>query len=223
MLLHRYTARSVDVAIPPFSIRVEIRGTGPGSEIWQTGYWGNTNLTTYTQSTLDALTLNLAGYATTWWNLIKSTIYTSYSFNEVRTYYYETNGRTADVASIAVNTPNPGTNASALAPIDTAMVCSLRTAKPGRSHRGRMYIPYHGATQPTGLVVASAATTYNNSTAAMLSAVNTGTALDVVVVSPTLGDSTKVTSTTMDLKPDVQRRRVNRLAGGTPAVSVVTA
>jgi hypothetical protein len=207
--------------IPPFVVRTEIRGTSPGGEIWQTGLWFDLLGVPFTPTDLGNFLGNYAPTVTTWWNAIKSTIYNSFALTEIRGYYYATSGVHADFANVALLTANPGTQSSAGSPIDTSLVMSLRSARVGSSHRGRMYVPHHATVQPTGLQITSAVTTYVNATRAMLAAANLATGTVASVVSATLATVDHVVSVSADLKPDVQRRRQNRLNGGVPVSAVV--
>jgi len=209
------------VAIPPFTIRSEIRGTSPGGEIWQTGFWCNTNLVSVDPTLLNNYLVIIAPYVVTWWNAIKAQIFTSFTFNEVRAYYYESNGTSADFANAALVTPNPGTFATNGNPIDTCLVQSLRTERVGSRHRGRMYVPLHSTVLNTGLIQSATATTYVTATAAMFTSINANTGYTVSVMSAANADTDPVISVTSDLKPDVQRRRQNRLTGGVPVSHVV--
>jgi len=206
------------VPIPGQVVRYEIRGSGPGSEIWQTGWYGFTATPFTTQSDLDTDVAAVSAFVTTWWTAIKGFIYPTYSLTELRGYYYPGGGDTAEFASSHVYTPAPGTLSGNGSPVDTCLVQSLRTTTVGASHRGRMYAPMHSLILSSGLVQSTTATTYCNATAALLNATTT----EACVVSRVLGTQQPVTMVGVDLKPDVQRRRQNRLAGGTPATASVT-
>lgn len=204
--------------IPAQSIRYVIRGTGPGNEIWQTGWWGFVTPAFTTQADLQADVTQVFPLVATWWNAIKGFIYPTYALTELREYYYSGGSDTAEFAAAHVYTPVVGTQAGNGSPIDTCLVQSLRTDFVGQSNRGRMYAPHHGLILASGLIQAATATTYCNATAALLS----GTTSAAVVMSRVTSDQTPITSVQVDLKPDVQRRRENRLAGGTPATAAVT-
>jgi hypothetical protein len=208
-------------SIPPFVIRNEIRGTSPGGEIWQTGFWNDCLGTPFTAADLATYLGVIAPYVTTWWNAIKANIYSTFTLTEVRAYYYQSSGQHADFGNVALLTPNAGTFAGNGNPIDTALVHSLRSVRVGSSHRGRMYVPHHSTVLNTGLIQSATALTGVTATAAMFTSINANTATRVSVVSATLATVDQVVSVTADLKPDVQRRRQNRLAGGVPVTHTV--
>lgn len=196
--------------------RYVIRGTGPGSEIWQTGFW--LQRAEADQASLQTDTDASAASITTFWNAIKGTIYTSYALTELRTYWYSGGSNQATFEAAHIFTPNPGTNATPGSPIDTCLVASLRTARVGLSYRGRMYLPYHGQVTPGTGLVSGAPATYANAVAALLSdALN----MTPVVVSRHLATFEPITNVVVDQRPDVQRRRENRLAVGTPSMATV--
>nr|CRY97354.1 hypothetical protein [uncultured prokaryote] len=98
-----------------------------------------------------------------------------------------------------------------------AMVLSLRTADAGRSKRGRMYLPANSiGTTTTNQFQATYCATVANDFADFFSAVNAITAGGggiVAVASGMLGTAQTVTSVQVDTRPDVQRRRANKMGG----------
>lgn len=203
-------------------VKYVIKGTGVGSEIWQTQIWLQANAQIGSVADLQTAVDDEAAGVTTLWTAIKPYIYTSYALTELHGYYYTNGHADADYAAVHVFTPAAGTLATAAAPVDTCLVCSTRTGRAGQSYRGRMYFPCHAVTQPsTGLFSSSITAIYVNACAAFLSDINSGYG-SVVVTSRTADAATFVTSVSADNKPDVQRRRENRLSGGTPATASVT-
>lgn len=210
------------MAIPPQTVRLTVKGTGPGSEIWITGCWLATSAPVADAAALSGFLSVWATAFGTWVTAIKPFWYPSYIWTELHAYYYEHSGVSADFAASAAVTPTPGTVAGNGSPIDTCLVMSLRSNFVGRSHRGRMYLPYHKAATTTGLIaIPGDATTAATATAALLTSLHSGT-FTPVIMSRTLAATTPVTSVVADERPDVQRRRVNRLSTGTSHIAIVT-
>jgi hypothetical protein len=210
------------MALPANVVRFEIRGTGPGSEIWVTSFWSGVGNTIADVGDLQTAVDAIQGRVATMWNAIKANVFNTVNLTELRGYYYSAGGPDADFAASHIYTPVPGTLASG-SPLETCLVVSLRTGRVGQSFRGRMYLPYQNNVISNGFVAGIQAT-YASAVAAMLSGVNTdlGANTVVVVVSRMLALDTIVTAVTCDSKPDVQRRRQNRLGGGVLSTSTVT-
>jgi hypothetical protein len=189
-----------------------IKGTGPGSEIWQTGFWTSAVTPPGTQAQLQTDCNAIAAFVTTWWTAIKVSIYSSYALTEVDMYQYVAPSTVASLQAQTVLTASPGTNATPGSPIDTCVVVSLRSAVPGRSNRGRMYLPYHStAAVATGLFVNSNTDNYGTATKALMTSVAGYASYVPVVVSRTHSTWQPLAAIDTDNKPDVQRRRENRL------------
>jgi hypothetical protein len=201
------------MSIPAGLIKCVIYGDYANTDIWETGFWVSGALVS-SQSDLDTLAtaiqgcLFTSGLRTTVLGMLTS----NDSMNGMRAYYYN-GGPTAlyvsDVPDVRV-----GTGAGNL-PYQTAQVVTTLTGAAGRTARGRMYWPAHGAgfagSTPfwdNGECGALAA-----GVAAFFIAVNAlaGGLLNVVVVSQTRSSSRAVTQVRVDNKPDIQRRRANKV------------
>ena len=192
--------------------RVVIKGIGPGSEIFQTGFTTAAITPPSSQAALQTDCNAIAAFCTTLWNAIKASIYTSYSFTEVDMYQYVWPSTVAQFQAQTLLTANPGTLAVNGSPIDTALVVSLRSQVPGRSGRGRMYLPYHGGCLPaSGLTSGTPYTTYATAVKALFTSVAGYSSYAPIVASRTHGTWQPPSAILCDNKPDVQRRRENRL------------
>ena len=192
--------------------RVVIKGVGPGSEIFQTGFSTAAVTPPSSQAALQTDCNAISAFVTTMWNAIKGTIYTSYQLTEVDMYQYVWPATTAQFQAQTLLTANPGTAAASGSPIDTALVVSIRSAVPGRSGRGRMYLPWHGTiAAATGLVVGTPYTTFATAVKALFTSVAGYSSYVPIVASRTHGTWQPPTAILCDNKPDVQRRRENRL------------
>lgn len=200
--------------IPANTARYEIRGRGPGSEIWMTSFWLQASSPYASATVLQAQLNNLLPDVLVWWNGVRVNIASSYTYTELRAYAYAGGGDTAEFGASALVSTSAGALGASGSPIDTALVVSLHTGFVGKSRRGRMYVPYHNTCSMTTGLITATATDYALITKTLFDSVNTHSADRVSVVSRTLGDSAPVLSVSFDQKPDVQRRRENRLSGG---------
>lgn len=192
--------------------KVVIKGTGPGSEVWQTGFWTTCTTNPVDQPSLASLCNTIAPFVTTWWAAVKGTCYALYSLTEVDMYQYVAPSTTAQFQAQTILTATPGTYATNGGAIDQALVVSIRSALPGRSGRNRMYVPFHQAIQTSnGLAPNSQTDAIGTATKALFTAVVGGSVAAPIVVSRTLGVWNTPTNIDTDNKPDVQRRRENRL------------
>jgi hypothetical protein len=109
-------------------------------------------------------------------------------------------------------TANPGTLAGASSPIDTCCVVSIRSAQPGRSGRNRLYVPCHTTVGPTdGCFGSAAQNTLGTATKALFTSVAGYSTYVPVVLSRTKNAWFAPSNIDTDNKPDVQRRRENKL------------
>lgn len=202
------------MGIPANHIKLSVVGAGPGSEIWNTSFWfGAVSLGS--AADLLALATTAAPRFTTWWTSIKPKIYTSYLLKELRAYFYDGTSDTAKFNALVDLGSVPGTLSATSSPLDTCCVVSLLTGFSGRSNRGRVYIPRHEVCLNTNGLFANVTSDYANATATLLTNISAdwGT-WQPKVVSRLLGTSEDVVSCRADQRPDVQRRRENRLAVG---------
>jgi hypothetical protein len=192
--------------------RFNIIGSGPGSEVWQTGFWTAAITPPSTQAALQTDCDAIAAFVTTWWNAVKVDIAQGYALQKLNAYQYVAPSTSATLQASHQYTASPGTGGSSGNPLDTALVVSIRSAVPGRSHRGRMYIPFHNPINgSTGCCVASEYATYGTATKALFTSVAGYSSYVPVVVSRTHNTWDPVANIDTDNLPDVQRRRVNRL------------
>lgn len=130
-----------------------------------------------------------------------------------RAYLYPANGGQAVLQAAEDRTPLPGTSTATL-PAQTAIVATLLSGLPGRSYRGRMYLPCTGATlQVNHQLQATRAQGIATSVAGILSAVNafaSGGPFGVAAVAGLQG-RIPVSSVRVDTEPDIQRRRADKL------------
>lgn len=201
--------------------KMVIAGTLPGGEVWSVNPCfaspGGPLITDFA---------NLQTWATTVASFITTTFTTSFALGTlssvgapittVTAQYFDAGNILTQqaVAPVAAQ----GTTSTVKMPFQVAVVCSLRTGRPGRSFRGRLYWPAMGAN-----VNSSTARLATPSVALVTTAFNTllkgienstpGTfALDLSVVSQTSSVTTPVTQLQVGDVIDTQRRRRDREA-----------
>jgi hypothetical protein len=199
------------MAIPAGYSRLVLHGKC-GNDIFETGVWVSGAVAT------QAAAQTLANSA---WNLFltsgsagaQALIGADSSYTGLRAYCYPTGGPGATYIAEAAASPVVGT-APGASPFQTAMVVTLQTGAAGRRARGRMYLPAHGVQLLTTTHLFATADTDRGSSAVAgwLTALH-GTSNPAVVLSTVAGSSRVITGTTTDNKPDIQRRRANKVIG----------
>lgn len=203
--------------------RVTVGGAAPSGENWSVGAWYDALLSSGTPGPADMNTIAayaLAQFQSNVWGAggggLAGNNVTGFALSTGKAYWYR-NGVISGSGS-AAQTATPGTGSSPQ-PQFTAQVVTLGTDTPGRSHRGRMYLPMtsRAPSGSTGLWPANS--TLLNGVYAWLAAMRTnGIGWSpmgnpaLVVVSSTHGLKTIITQLRMDNKPDTQRGREKRVA-----------
>lgn len=204
-------------------VRFVFSASNTGGEVINTGFWVFLNTSTPSQADLDTLTTDAA----TLWNvqsaLLQGFCYAGVSWQQVKSYYYDGTGPGAALQSVKPLLANAGTQITGGSPIDTCLVVSLRTGLPGRTKRGRMYLPLHSAVSATsGQVPAATCTAFSNAVAGTFNSWNGAHPGFVSVVSRTSTSSAAVTQCQTNSVTDVQRRRENKLVPNNNALATVT-
>lgn len=192
--------------------KLVIKGTGPASEIWQTGLSLVSTVDPSTQAAIQADANTLQGFVATWYTAIKSFLYTSYNYTGVSLYQYIAPSTTAHLQANVPVAAVPGTLATAGSPIDTATVVSIRSADPSRRGRNRLYVPDHTTcAAATGMRSTTSTSSIGTATKALFTAIVGSSTYAPIVISRTGGKWEVPLFLDTDNKPDVQRRRENRL------------
>jgi len=145
-------------------------------------------------------------------------------WNGISCYFYVAGQATAQLGS-AVDYATPVTAlGGSTGPNDAAIVCSLRTTTPGRSGRGRAYLPGNGCTfashqlsSPTPSAIASNLVSYIQA----LNLLTYSSGSGVIVVANNRDFPPSVTRVVVDSKVDTQRRRENKIGATTVVSSTV--
>jgi hypothetical protein len=205
------------MSIPPNVMRCSILGVGPGSEQFDVSFWMQAAAAPATATDANTLAtairdLWVANAKASWIPLIA----TDQRYSEIRVYSYPSGGPSATAIGTASIATADGTGAGAASnALQVCMVLSLLSDYAGRRFRGRMYLPATGQSVGSGHVwPSSVMTSIHTGTAAFFTAVNArSTTQKVSIVSQVgAGNTALVRTVRVDNKPDIQRRRANKLA-----------
>lgn len=196
--------------------KVRISGTMPGGEVWSINpAFGNQaglavddfeDLQDWADRLADDTLLPLFR------DSFIETMSSAVRITQIRTEYYDATGKLADVAETALNPARTSPN-TPNKPFQSAIAMSLRTARPGRSFRGRLYWPALNAElNAASLRLAPALTqALAEDCVQMLNQIaaesQLGLAYVPVVVSQTLGINSPITRVEVGDILDTQRRR----------------
>ena len=212
--------------------RLSIEGDLPAGEkfafsLWTHGVGGGT--VPSTNSDADTMLGNIMALPK-WQPLITACLaYASVNtvYRTLRAYCYPTGGSIAAATASRPITGGSGAGTTGTMPNQVARVVTLRTDKPGRSYRGRVYVP---ATATTGFnqgVFTQDGTPLVQAFADFAGSLHLGTVLpssgtlEVVVASSRVGTTTYVNAFSTDNRPDVQRRRANKMTGITRVTAAI--
>jgi hypothetical protein len=209
------------MGIPANVMKNTYSGTLPNGEIWQYGLWFQGNLPTSNAAAATAADLEMADEAGTStssiWNVLKSFVPPSISLQSVRVDSYNTGGPSVNFSGISTHAAVPGTAASTqLLPNQVALCMSLVSDTAGKSGRGRVYLPVSIVSgiysSNNGLFVTSG---LNSLLSAFKAKFDDDAAVGqvAVVVSRLHTIAHPITVISADTRPDIQRRRANRMTG----------
>lgn len=201
--------------VPAGHCRISLVGTTFSAEIFDTSFWvlGGSESLPELQGMVDAIAAIIKGTGA--FDQTLAALVSSGEYTAVRGYAYPNGGtKSTWVAEADLGLAGTGSYHA----LQQCVVVSLRSTNVGRSNRGRMYLPGCGmgmaASQPlyTAGDVDALATEWQS----IFKAVNSielsgGANPSVVIVSFTNTDSIVCSSIQIDNKPDIQRRRANRL------------
>lgn len=219
---------------PNNTARLTIGGGSYGGEVWECSLWFKP--TTVGQS----MPADNAGAATMLDNMTTGTEWDTLAaalvrflppeggISQAKLYSYPTGG-TAATAIAAKALSVAGTGTGNTGPAQLCLVATLLTGQAGRSFRGRIYVPAvdvslsgdHNATQVDIDAVANGVAQYLSWTK-LADIITSGQGVLGVVASTVRGVATSITQVRCDSKPDVQRRRANKLAATRTSLADVT-
>lgn len=204
------------MALPAYT-HVVISGALGTSEVWACGFdldgfvFDQDGLDTIVENVRLTLVTGQDGYTG-----IRKVMGSTTSVQAITAYYYEAGATSASLISTATQVVLGGAGNSN--PYNTCAVVTLRTAVPSRRTRGRMYLPNTGGSLlTTGLADSNSTDGAVLAVQAFLTA--NGPDHNPVVISRAGSMATAIVAVSADNKPDVQRRRSNKLE---PTYSKVT-
>jgi len=198
---------------------VRINGTLPGGEVWSVTpkFTGSPALMTEYADLEEWATLigdYIISLSTS--DPLIALLSTAGAITSIRTEYRDANNSLAQAAEYVFASPRAG-NGTANKVFQTSVVISLRTGRPGRSYRGRIYWPALAATLNAQLRLSeSTMTGIMDSAAGLIGEIEgysdqVGSSVRLAVVSQTLGVSTRVQTIQVGDILDIQRRRRDSL------------
>lgn len=188
--------------IPPNVSRVVLGGAVDGGEEWSTGFW--------LSGGGDAATIlgDIDNEAVEpFFTAIAPDMFAAFHFDYIKVYTYANGGTQATSMAEKAETGVGGLTGAG-SPFSTCLVVSLLTATPGKSNRGRMYLPMHLGTGPNGHTDSTLPASMGGAVRTMLDTIRgNATGATPVIVSRTHSRATPITSVRADDLPDSQRRR----------------
>lgn len=199
--------------IPQGTVKMVVSGTLPGGEIFSHGYQLNGN-SGWSQTQLDAVLGVAVGGLTN--NFLTTSVKAFFStqtvWTKVRAYLIGAGGATI-LQSESATLNLAGTAAASPTPNQCALVATLLTGFPGRSKRGRSYLPGPSA----GILAAGQISQANAQTIAAAFAAwmtfhrdHPTNPAAPVVASATLSATLPMVQVRVDTRLDVQRRRAGK-------------
>lgn len=172
-----------------------------------------------TQTQTDACLAAMQAPITTWWTALKVRQAADVQWDNSALFWYPSGQRLAALVSRVASGAVVGT-AGGIQPLPVCMVASLRSTTPGRSGRGRSYIPMTGTGVSTGHQFTLAdCTAVANAHAALIIALRglvltaqTVTAQNPGINSVKNGALYPITRVVCDSIPDFQDRRQDKIA-----------
>lgn len=213
----------------PGFVRLVAGGTMAGTQTWSTGVAVAAGGIEQTQTQVDGLLTAFRNAFTTLWGAAGAGVLgarndSTVNLRTFRAYYYATGAAPVTLQAAQDVAPINGTSSQAALPYQVAVVASLLTGRPGRSFRGRMYLPYTAATfaadhqlsQPNVDSLAAALKT-------MFDSINTYTTANGpgdVAVAGSAGPI-PISQVRVDSELDIQRRRSDKILPLRQAVSTL--
>lgn len=192
--------------------RFVIQGTTRSSEIWETGFWME-NVAVASQSDAEGQMIVVGNeFDSTLKTQTRSMLADNQSVTLIKGYFYAgTSPQATYIAEYPIS-GGTGTGPSHL-PEQIACVATLLTGAAGRRNRGRMYFPAGGMSIGADAQFQPAdAASLSSALAAFFTGLNSGASGRRVIVYSVAGSAARVVTTVrVDTKPDVQRRRVNKI------------
>lgn len=196
------------MARPNSVSRVLINGHLPQGEIFTWGFWmgGAPTDQASAQTWVNGVRDEFQIHAKT---ALCGELPSTAGYDSVTLYSYPSSGSGAAFVAEATIATGAGTSTDPLLPLQCAWVVTLRTGLPGRSRRGRMYIPIIAESLTAHQLTQGQLDSLLGSVQDFIQGVdNLTTGTNVVVVSQVgAGQANNVTEVSADSRLDIQRRR----------------
>jgi hypothetical protein len=220
------------VGLPVDACKVVLRGTINDVQDWSIGCWLTTELIAGSWGIADmtAYCVKLDAFAADWWSTIRNKVNPLTAWSTTSLYFYPAGHTVASQMTEVMGGAGSNGGGAVYLPPYVSMVASLRTDVPGRSGRGRNYVPANGFTPNVDAQMDNTSCTeLATAHATMLTGWNgiVGTdegisAQTAVVASFTKSQTNAIKTVQVDSKPDTQHRRTDKLAAAFTAVGTVT-
>jgi hypothetical protein len=205
-------------------IKSVLSGTIGGTQTWSVGLWVTTGIeVTKTQADLNSINNSIGGlFGTHTGDYVTPLFGSSTAVTGCTSYWWPPNA----TESALVSTPHAitGTGTGSSMPSLLAVVVSLRSSLPGRSGRGRNYLPLTKITamDATGQISATVCSNLATAWALLIHQIGAlhtplGEPIIPVVTSFTTGGIEDITSVVVNSLADVQHRREDHIAMSTNA------
>lgn len=141
------------------------------------------------------------------------------NYETARVYCYPNGGKIAAASAARPISNGGGAGSTGFLPNQVSRVVTLNTDKLGRSYRGRVYIPATATTALSSGLFSTDGTPLIQAFADLAAQLQLGSVLpgsgtvEIVVASSRVGAATFVNAFSTDNRPDVQRRRANKMTG----------
>jgi hypothetical protein len=200
------------------AVKIVLSGTIYGSQTWSCGLWAEAvGVSDWTQTQLNDVATALVTPAFGGGTMFTRLNVTAVTLNGLTLYTYPTGNLTAAKVSVKQPLPYTGTGTDGL-PSLLACVVSLRSGTPGRSGRGRIYLPCTKALvmDTTGQITTTILSDVANNAKALIDDINAtptpgSESLRVAVASFTTGDMFPIESIHVNSMVDIQHRREDAL------------
>lgn len=196
--------------------KVIVSGTLYGTEVWSVNpcfsNFGGANVSLFADLQTWATAVVARTTATLFGATLMGSLSTAGTVNRITTQYYGSDGRLAQQAQADFTAGTVGTGGPNKT-FQDSIVGSLRTGRPGRSYRGRLYWPALSTTTSptTGRLSAVVTQAYATAFASMLNQIGAaapvGFTMRPAVVSQTVSISSAIQTVQVGDVMDTQRRR----------------
>lgn len=214
----------------PARVRYVMNGLIEGVQSWSTSLWFSNFTTDPTQDQLNLYNEYLTAAIQTQMSTIASAIWSpGISADYSTCYYYDAAATTASLVSTPEQIAITGGTSSIHLPPQCSVVMSLRSGVPGRSGRGRNYLPLGKATAvgANGQLATGVTNTLADAYAAMIGDLNAVLDWNSSVKTACINSVTRATvydilSVVVDSVVDTQRRRTDQLTPSSEDTTIVS-